>query len=225
MNKNNVSKCLAGVVSLEAWHDNFINNNEAVNLYTDVVFRTERVGGHNNSPVKFRLSIKKAEVVIIISETEQVKVKLSTVARCENDIEQIIQKNIPTISVLQSKSPEGGYRWELTPKNSKVLVGKPWNPVKKPRLQLQQNNNCTNSIAPGVLIEVRCLREDLDIQSLELTDENLFEKCRSRAGVKNNEAAAISYIRDQLIKEGLDFGDLENSFGHITIASTIAISS
>lgn len=71
-NADNRKRAFADVVSIDAWHDSFSEAYASVDLHADVVFGTARVGGECDSPIRFRLSVKRAEVVIVIPNTEPV---------------------------------------------------------------------------------------------------------------------------------------------------------
>ena len=86
----NRRRAFADVVTVEAWHDNFTDNNSEVDLHADVVFGTARVGGETDSPVRFRLSVKRAEVVIIIPELEPVAVDRRSVSRDSPEVQGCI---------------------------------------------------------------------------------------------------------------------------------------
>lgn len=78
-NYDNRKRALADVVTIEPWHDDF--GKPRVNLHADVVFGTARLGGEAESPVRFRLSVKRAEVTVIVPESEPVSVDKLSVSR------------------------------------------------------------------------------------------------------------------------------------------------
>src|SRR4051794_7807338 len=82
MSKNisNRRRAFADVVSVDAWHGDFAEGRR-VDFHADVVFGTARVGGEIDSPIRFRLSVKSAEVVLVISDFEPVKVDPKSVFR------------------------------------------------------------------------------------------------------------------------------------------------
>jgi hypothetical protein len=80
-NADNRRRAFADVVSIDAWHAAFGAKRPRVDLHADVVFGTARVGGEVESPVRFRLSVKRAEVVVIIPDSEPVSVDPKSVAR------------------------------------------------------------------------------------------------------------------------------------------------
>ena len=61
-NSDNRKRAFADVVTVDAWHGSFLEGHAKVDLHVDVVFGTARVGGESQSPVRFRLSAKRAEV-------------------------------------------------------------------------------------------------------------------------------------------------------------------
>jgi hypothetical protein len=117
----------------------------------------------------------------------------------------------------------GDYRWLVQAVGSATLSGRPWDPYSEPRLTLKdKRGDRSKGIPPTVRIDVRCLREDLNIAGLETKDETLWQKIRERSGFKNRLAAAESYIRDRLLREGLSVGRIEDPFGELLIATTTA---
>jgi hypothetical protein len=75
---------------------------------------------------------------------------------------------------------------------------------------------------PTVRVEVKCRREDLIIEDLEIKDETLWQAAKRKAGFKNRLAAAESYIREHLSKEGLEVKNIEDVFGTVTLGSVTA---
>jgi hypothetical protein len=267
-NTGNRKRAFADVVSIDAWHDRFDSKRSRVDLHADVVFGTARVGGESDSPIRFRLSVKRAEIVVVIPETEPVSVNPRSVARDIKEpqgrlteiIEQKSEMNAgatlaasasPTrlnastsansgikkavakskrlkvsstfrfMTVTTSKTEEGYYRWLVRPSVAPVLDGSPWHAVNEPRLKLiDRRRDRSKGIPPAVRVEVRCRREDLVIENLEIKDEGIWQMATRRLGFKNRMAAAISYIRDRLSDEGLDVNNIEDVFGQVTLGST-----
>jgi hypothetical protein len=125
--------------------------------------------------------------------------------------------------VSQSQTAEGHYRWQIVSAADDCLVGQPWDAEKEPRLTLvDQNAGKDRSIEPAVRIEVRCLREDLLISDIKVTDASFMDRIKGSYGHRNNEIAAECFIRDELIRNGLGVGDIHNRFASITIAAVIA---
>jgi hypothetical protein len=80
-NFDNRRRAFADVVSIDAWHEPFDANEGTVDLHADVVFGTARVGGETESPIRFRLSIKRAELLVVIPNSEPVKIDRKSVSR------------------------------------------------------------------------------------------------------------------------------------------------
>lgn len=270
MSKNNRRKAFADVVTIDAWHNAFNGAQARVDLHADVVFGTARLGGEVEAPVRFRLSVKRAEVVVIIPDSEPLSVDPTSVARevpeqqgrltevfesatsanakgnasvgfSSNGIkvatggEVGVQGHISTnkkievsadvhfMTITSSKTADGDYRWIIQPSTTNTLDGRPWDATKQPRLMLiDRRNDRTKGIPPTVRVEVRCLREDLIIEDLEIKNEGAWEAAKRRVGFKNRFAAAVSYIRDRLVDEGLEARNIDDIFGQVTLASATA---
>jgi hypothetical protein len=78
---DNRKRAFADVVTIDAWHESFSADRPTVDLHADVVFGAARIGGESESPVRFRLSIKRAEVVVMIPDSEPVSVDRKSVSR------------------------------------------------------------------------------------------------------------------------------------------------
>ncbi len=269
-NSDNRKRAFADVVTIDAWHESFLEGLAKVDLHVDVVFGTARVGGESQSPIRFRLSAKRAEVVVIIPDSEPVSVDRNSVSRDAPEMQahltEVVERTNQTkikgglsasastskltaamnaeanaqaihsenrkleisatvqfLVVTQSKTVEGEYRWLIEPRSKEMIVGRPWDAVKHPRLKLvDQRKDRTKGIPPTVRVEVRCRREDLLIEDLEIKDETLWQAAKRRVGFKNKMAAAESYIRDHLSKEGLEVKNIEDIFGTVTLGSVTA---
>lgn len=84
---NNRSRVFSEVVSIDAWHRPFVDGVDLVDLHADVVFLSARVGEEQDSAVRFRLSIKRAEVVVIVPEHEPVAIDKWSVQRDAQEFE------------------------------------------------------------------------------------------------------------------------------------------
>jgi len=269
-NSDNRRRAFADVVAIDAWHANFDGTSSHADLHADVVFGTARVGGESDSPVRFRLSVKRAEIVIVIPESEPVSVDTKSVSRDAPDqqgrLTEIVERTteahgkgtasasvgltkfetsasaeaairgslstsqrseisatIQFMDVTSSKTEDGHYRWIVQPNTKETLQGRPWNAAKQPRLTLvDRRKDRTKGIPPTVRVEVRCRREDLVIDDLEIKDEGIWDAAKRSVGFKNKLAAAASYIRDRLVAEGLEVSNIEDIFGRVTLGSTTA---
>lgn len=81
MDQPNRKRGLADVVGVEAWHRPFDTENCQAELHVDVVFQTARLGGNAGSPVRFKLSVKRAEIVVVLPAGEPVRVDAKSVSR------------------------------------------------------------------------------------------------------------------------------------------------
>jgi len=85
--------------------------------------------------------------------------------------------------VVQSQTADGHYPWTVESPRSSVLVGRPWDANKQPRLKLvDKRKDRSKGIPPTVRVEVRCRREDLIIENLEIKDEGLWASVKRKAG-------------------------------------------
>jgi hypothetical protein len=267
---NDRRQAFTDVVTLEAWHAAFGQGSPAVDLHVDVVFGTGRLGEEADSPIRFKLDIRRAEIVVVVPQMEPVVVDPASVSRdapqltgqLTSSTEKRSSRSLGAkifgalsfrspsggaslsaeasgsvqtsekielagtaeiISVTQSKSREGHYRWTVVPRTKEVLEGRPWDGSKKPRLKLIDSRGPGSaSLSPSVRVEIRCRREDLAISDLTLKDESHWASVVGRSGFRNRLAAAESYIRDRLSSDGLHVGDLNELFARLTIASVSA---
>jgi hypothetical protein len=270
-NSENRRRVFADVVTIDAWHKDFSNECVKADLHTDVVFGTGRVGGDAESSVRFRLSVRRAEIIVIIPETEPLIVDKASVSRdapqrqvkMTRVLEQTTQANAQTTAsgtisaaglsgsasvggaaqadisakekfessgdvslmlVTQSKTGDNSYRWlvEPHPKGMKTLEGRPWD-AGKPRLALvDQRKDRSKGIPPTVRVEVRCRREDLVVDDLRIKNDAVWDRVKRKVGFKNRLAAAESYIRDRLLSEDLEFENIDDPFGVLTLANVTA---
>jgi len=265
-NNDNRRRAFSDVVTIDAWHDAFGDGTARVELHADVVFDEARVGGEQASPVRFRLRIRCAEVVVVVPEHEPVEVDKASVSRDTPSIDgtlltsevtklaatgrasvvaapgavvglvagglraskdvtlcKDVRAPLDLFSIIQSQTADGEYRWVLKPAEQAFLSGRPWDATERPRLTLiDRRKDKSAPLPPSVRVEVRCLREDLEIDDFQVKDEGAWERMRRTVGFKNRLAAAESYIRDQLMKEGLEVENISDPFGRLTLASVVA---
>lgn len=85
MRNSNQARNLSDIVSLEAWHDELTCDFGRSDLYVDVAFMTGRMGGGADNPVRFKLTLRQAELVVVVPATEPVKVDPKSVRRDTRD--------------------------------------------------------------------------------------------------------------------------------------------
>lgn len=77
----NQGVAFADVVSVDAWHTPFNAATRLADLHADVVFGLARLGGDASSPVRFRIQVRRAEVVIVVPPTEPLTIVPHSVER------------------------------------------------------------------------------------------------------------------------------------------------
>jgi hypothetical protein len=103
-NLGNQRRAFADVVTIEAWHRPFTDQVAMVDLHADVVFSTARVGGETGSLVTFRLSLKRAELVVVVPVNEPASVDITSVAREGPDQDAVLTKTIETSMEANTKA-------------------------------------------------------------------------------------------------------------------------
>ncbi|MHC2003041.1 hypothetical protein ACYQR9_21770 [Methylobacterium sp. CM6241] len=82
-------------------------------------------------------------------------------------VTEIVQNN-EAFKVLNVRIVDNEYVWIIKPVEENFLEGRPWNAVKEPRLNITDTrSDRSKGIEPNIRIEVRCLREDIDIKSIQ----------------------------------------------------------
>lgn len=260
---SNRAKLLADIVSIDAWHAAFSEERAVVDLHIDVVFRTTRVGGESSSPVRFTLSIKNAEVILVIPENEPIDVLASSVKRhgtptkvvretktqssanlqagasiaveggakfkgnigghAAKSLEENIvsSQEILEMMCLTSKTREGNYRWELRAVDGAALHGRGWQ-ADESICKIKRREIYGSNIEPSIRVDVRCFRQDLIIDNLELKNEELWQRVNFGNASKKRLAAAEEYIKNRILEEGLQCVDVSEPYALMTIASVIA---
>lgn len=265
MNEHNRRRALADMVSLDAWRGE--RRSAKADLHVDVVFGEARVGGEVEERARFRLSLKRAEVVVVIPATEPARIDKTSVVRGETNTtkvsisttkkqagkrgidvkgglgtnargpridagasaefsantsaEKITRTNVTgsNTSVVQSRTEDGDYRWIVSSIDMQPLLGHPWDADKAPRLKLVDTRPDLNrGIEPSVRVQVRCLREDLEITNIVLKDEKRWASLRQSPTHRNRVAAAEAVIRDRMMKAGLVHGALDEPYAQMCLA-------
>lgn len=269
MDEDNRRRTFSEIVSLDAWHEGFTALRKAVDLHVDVAFSTGRIGAEAGSNVRFRLRLKRAEVVVIVPPTEPAKIDKASVSRGSRSVQVKvtevrkskiagqgsgavggnassrgmsvkanaragaslsksrakaveISENGSALSVKQVATADGDYAWVVESSIEGALEGRPWDAVAEPRLKvIDSRADRSKGIAPSVRVEIRCLREDLEILDIALKDPNWAAIARDPLG-RNRTLAAEAVIRTRLFESGLFNGDIADPFAKITLCATIA---
>lgn len=110
--KPNRRRTFADVVAIDAWHETF-SGARRVSLHADVVFGTARVGGEMQSKVRFRLSVQRAELVLVTPESEPVSVDIESVSRDGGPIKGKWKETIKNAADARA-SAKAGFSISLT---------------------------------------------------------------------------------------------------------------
>jgi hypothetical protein len=87
-NENNRTRIFADLVSVDAWYKSFSDDCVTADLHIDAAFRESvACGGEEASKIRFRLSLKRAEVVVIVPPYEPVKIPPEHVVRDEPEFQ------------------------------------------------------------------------------------------------------------------------------------------
>ncbi|MCW4461961.1 hypothetical protein OK349_09605 [Sphingomonas sp. BT-65] len=265
MSGNNLKRIFADVVSIDSWHTPFDGRTGTATVHIDAVFGEARLGGEANAPIRFRLSLRRADVVVAIAPTEPLAVDKGSVARNQSissvkiarrsetstDINMSANAKVafPVVAaaaasgglgmkqassevvsseeqmrlvlITQSKTHDGHYRWECKPTLGAKLNGRPWDPEKDPRFSVKDLRKSANQIQGSMRIEVRCRREDLIIEDIDIKDQGILEKISNSYNLKNKIAAVEAYLTHILSSENLEFANISDPFGSICLADVM----
>ncbi|MFA8384582.1 MAG: hypothetical protein ACEPO2_03110 [Pelagibaca sp.] len=117
------------------------------------------------------------------------------------------------------KRVRGNHAWSVDGRdlNNKRLAGPVFNPHEEPRLTIIDERNDEGRIKdeatnmnPVASVQVRCLREDIDIFEITYKDSEKQSWFERSAFSKNKLAAAREVLKQAIVREGLVAGDLSN---------------
>lgn len=80
MNKNNQLRAIHELVTLDAWVEQ-VENSSRYNLHVDVSFSQARMGGEEESQVRFRVMVMGCDVVAVVPNEQSLSVVKNSVAR------------------------------------------------------------------------------------------------------------------------------------------------
>lgn len=112
----NNPRTFAQVASLDAWRSPYSGEKALADLHIDVVFGEGRLGGEVDSPVRFILGLKRAEVHINLDRGGILEIRSSSVARPD----QVLGK-IDTVTETRGTASASG-KIELTEKSAAMRV-------------------------------------------------------------------------------------------------------
>lgn len=251
---NNNPRNWGGAVSLEVYRGKYDSDELTANLYINVSFLTGRVSESKSSGLRFKLSIKRAEVCILKDSSGLLKVPLSDIyrpgsleAQYENELLSgddlsasakfsaadpsvsigSVSKSSSKDKVTYSAALDGmkvvhrrngeEHVYDISPLSGQSLHGTPWEPGRK--ILCLDASLCDKSFEPPEpTIQIRCLREDLEITDVQYHGEGVFN---FTALTKNKKVAVEAYIKEQLALCGLDQSDLSDPYATIVIADAV----
>lgn len=109
------------------------------------------------------------------------------------------------------------YGWDIRTSSGSGLVGKVWDPVKRPRLSIKKMTE--SKIEPSFQVCVYCRKGDLIVEDVKLKNSNLIINAMS----KNRMAAAKAYIKSRLIEDGLLNTENDGDMFEIKIADSTVV--
>lgn len=261
---DNNPRVFAETIALDVWRTPFDEGRATADLHIDVVFGQGRVGG-GDDPVRFRLSLRQAEIHVSRDTARQIDIVRSSVRREKPMIANASRtaeskkcasasgevgfdasslsaqgnaKGGASVAVterfeqqmdlapmrVQHRPTEHGYAFSVTPNrvppNSEGhLDGAAWS-ADDPIMRIKDTNSQRKKgDPPEVLIEIQCRREDLVIEDIEFKDRQFPSwRCLSR----NKQVAVEQYIREELVKFGMECGDLSDGFTRIVLADAVS---
>lgn len=251
---NNNPRNWGGAVSLEVYRGKYDTDELSANLYINVSFLTGRVSESNSSGLRFKLSIKRAEVCILKDSSGLLRVPLNDIYRpgsfeAQYENESLASDELSagarldaSASILSfdgaSKSstkdkmtfsaPLDGMRvihrrngeehvYDISPLSGQTLQGNPWEPGRK--ILSLNATGCNKSFEPPEpTVQIRCLREDLEITDVQYHGDAVFNFA---ALTKNKKVAVEAYIKEQLALCGLHQSDLSDPYATIVIADAV----
>ena len=220
---NKQNNMLFEVVKLVAWHEDFKVERRSVSVHADAVFEQAYMGGDKNSLVTFTLSVKQAELVILVPDTEPAKISWKSIEIFDSDCNRS-EKLRGDFHVQQSSDPNKNESiWKISSSQNQGLVGRAWNHQTTPLLKIKNGSpNPNDALPPVIRVEVRCQAEDLKISNIEIKDKAKLKKFHGGKSKKHAVIAAEAYIRSRLIAENLPANSIGDAFNTVLIASITA---
>lgn len=269
---HNTHRSLRQLVAIEAWFRQSSSDKRRYTLHASVTFDVERLGAGEGANLRFRLAVKKCEVVFLTPssgffgvdpssvrspkplrphEVETLKKTTRAIggriglsikglmpspsgdaeasAKRETSSAVASKQEVSPYLELSKRSVDNHRAWSL---DGRFLPdGRLWGPVwdaeQEPRLTVVDNRpdavmqkDADMGFPPLSRIEVRCLREDIDIYDIQFKDAEEDKQFRRKLGHQARIKAAEAFLRQQILREGLRVGDLSDRFSELTILDT-----
>jgi len=121
---------------------------------------------------------------------------------------------------------DGIYAWDIEPSEASPdgLDGAPWNANDSPRLAVRKNPSCEVDDQPAMVVEISCLRKDIEIYGLEEKEAPGRQPKSKKKISQANIAAAEQIIKGELMKSGfLAQHDMSEETTRLVIADKILV--
>lgn len=125
--------------------------------------------------------------------------------------------HISEFEVRQIVDAARNYGWEIKNTAGGALIGKVWDPVRRPRLSIKKTSD--SRLEPGFQVRVLCRISDLMIEDIKIKNGTPFLNTLK----SNRIAAAKSFIRSRLIEDGLYDGNNEDTLVEYVIAEMAVV--
>lgn len=126
---------------------------------------------------------------------------------------------------MHGQSQDGYPCWRVLGNANETLDGSLWDAHSEPLLVLRDNrpenvieNDKARAMEPIAALQVRCFREDLEVYDIKFKDEKDNASILQRKGSKTRLRAAEAFLKAELLKEGLIFGDLTDLYSELRLA-------
>ena len=136
-------------------------------------------------------------------------------------------EELSVFEITQSKDNDQNYRWIIEHIDGEALDGAPWDPAETPLATIiDKRGGKKTSLAPTVQLAVRCRREDLVIEDLQVKKPETvkgWNKDKKMEDVhRANILAAEALIRNRLTEYGLHAPDISEEFSQIILGRVFA---
>jgi len=127
---------------------------------------------------------------------------------------------------LYGSSHDGHPSWRVSGGNEPNgrIIGSLWDLLKDPRFDLLDKRAEAaiakakdQNMPPNILIQVRCRREDIDIYDISHKDMQKNEQLQAASGHINRMRSAEAYLRNEFIKEGLTYGEMDDPYAEMHV--------
>jgi hypothetical protein len=143
----------------------------------------------------------------------------------ENAVE--VEETITRCIQQHFSTADGDFGWEVKPTAGvdTYLGGAPWDAQQSPRMKVRLTDQGeANADEPTAIVEIRCVREDIEILDLEHKDAETQSIFRSKKNRDTNLAAAEQLIKDELERCGfLSVADMSEKHSKLLIADKIIL--